>query len=372
MVAAILCFMCAFGAAGCNNNEEPAIPDPPLYFNENGEFVIVQFADFHEWAGKEGYKSRDDMLYTLSPLIEAYIRDVLDAIKPDFVVLTGDNIFNLSFLDRVHKVSAHTMTLIADIFEEKQVYWSYTFGNHDTEGGTTKEDYLKATSTYKYCLAGLEDGEYYKALSYEADETDYRAGNFSIPVYGKDKKSYAYNIFILDSGSYTYVPPSYLPYRYILDEQVDWYAAQALALKEANGGAVVPSVMFTHIPLFEHEEAYGQGGPSIGRWVGISPSTTRSKIVQRALEIGDMKAIFVGHNHYNSFTGFYAQGDKKIMMGITPQASCEGYEDTEETMYCRVITLKDNGSLTTYIHTNDISPSNPNGIFRNETLSCPA
>ncbi|HOK82183.1 MAG TPA: hypothetical protein PLS05_04875 [Clostridia bacterium] len=41
-------------------------------------------------------------------------------------------------------------------------------------------------------------------------------------------------------------------------------------------------------------------------------------------------------------------------------------------MYCRVITLKDNGSLTTYIHTNDISPSNPNGIFRNETLSCPA
>ena len=125
MIAAILCFMCAFGAAGCNNNEEPAIPDPPLISNENGKFVIVQFADFHEWAGKrKASKSRDDMLYTLSPPYRSIYRGCPGRDKARFRrCLRGTTSLTFSFLDRVPKVSAHTMTLIADIFEEKQVYW---------------------------------------------------------------------------------------------------------------------------------------------------------------------------------------------------------------------------------------------------------
>jgi hypothetical protein len=176
----------------------------------------------------------------------------------------------------------------------------------------------------------------------------------------------------MDSGSYPYVPHG-VPYRYILDAQTDWYAAEAEALKAANNGFAVSSVMFTHIPLFEHREAYLQKNASIGVWTGSSPSDTRSTVFAKAMEIGDMRAIFAGHNHGNSYTGFYTSDEGKIMLGITPQATGDGYWSNTPAgsvpiMYSRVITLTDSGNLTTWIHTSD-KENYPDGVYRSEALS---
>lgn len=342
-------------------------PKPTLCFNKNGEFTILQLSDFHEWAGIE-QNSIIDPQDTLKPALEAYIRSTLDDIQPDFVVLTGDNIFNLSWQDIFLKISVKTITLIADIFEDKQTYWTFTFGNHDTEGATTKTEYIQAVKDYKYFIGGLEDGQDYKALSFQAADDDFRAGNYSIPIYSDNYKSIAYNLFVLDSGSYLYAPPSGVPYRYILDRQTEWYDTQAQALRQLNGGDYVPSLIFTHIPLIEHKEAYLQGNTSIGVWTGISPSDTRSSIMARALQNGDVKGIFTGHNHSNSYTGFYVQDNKSIMLGVTPQAAADSYDTTDATMYGRVIRLKQDGSFTTYIHTSD-TQTYPDAIYRGETLT---
>lgn len=342
-------------------------PKPTLCFNKKGEFTIVQFADFHEWAGTEdrGAITPQD---SIKPALEAYICRVLDDIQPDFVVLTGDNVFNLSWQDILLKISAKTMAFMADIFEAKQVYWTFTFGNHDTEGATTKTEYIQAVSDYTYFIGGLEDGQDYNALSYQAADDDFRAGNYSIPIYSGNYKSAAYNLFVLDSGSYLYTPPSSVPYRYILDEQTAWYDAQAQALRQLNGGDYVPSLIFTHIPLLEHKEAYLQGNRSIGVWTGISPSDTRSSLMSKAMQNGDVKGIFTGHNHNNSYTGFYIKDGKAIMVGVTPQAEADSYTANASTMYCRVIKLAEDGDFSTYIHTSDTN-AYPNAIFRGETLT---
>lgn len=360
----------AMSAFALHIKNEPKVvvyEDAPLYFDANEEFVVVQFADFHEWAAKEDTLMSIILRDSLKPRLEQYIRSVLYSVKPDLVVLTGDNIFCLSWMDAVYKVSESTIKMMADIFEDMGVYWTFTFGNHDTEGAITKNAFIEAVEPYQYFLGGLESEKYCNALSYAASEDDFRAGNYSIPVYNAEKTRVAYNIFLLDSGSYLYAPPKGVSYRYILDGQVDWYAAEAQAFKEVNGGAPVPSLMFTHIPLFEHKEAYLQKGESIGNWAGISPSETRSKIFEKALETGDVRGIFAGHNHYNSYTGFYTSGDKKIMMGVTPQAKASSYEDTTSTMYSRVIRLNQNGNLDTYIHTSNTKIYS-DGIYKGEHL----
>jgi len=363
----------AYAAVLSSRNASPAQApaECPLFFGEDGTFTVLQFADFHEFAFKEKtYTMTDD----IKPGLKSYILSALEEVKPDFVVLSGDNIFCLSWLDTLLGISVKTMQYIADIFEEQQVYWTFTFGNHDTEGGVSKQDFIGSVHGYSYFIGGMEDGKWYQALSYEAGTDDYRAGNYSIPVYDSDRLDVAYNIFLLDSGAYPYVPHG-VPYRYILDEQTDWYAREADALKAANGGQPVPSVMFTHIPLIEHREAYLQEGTSIGVWAGISPSDTRSSIFEKVMEEGEVRAIFTGHNHNNSYTGFYVSDAGKIMMGVTPQATGDSFwstgavsADTEIVMYSRVITLTEDGNLMTWIHTSD-KANYPDGVYRGESLS---
>jgi hypothetical protein len=353
---------------------EPPSPEPidcPLHFKEDGTFTILQFSDFHDFAFDENTCT---MRNSLKTGLREYIGSAIDEVGPDFVVLTGDNIFCVSWLDSFLGISVRTIRLIADIFEEKKVFWTFTFGNHDTEGGTSKQAFIEGVQDYRYFIGGMHDGKWYHSLSFSAGNDDYRAGNYCIPVYDKTGQKAACAIFLLDSGAYPYVPHD-VPYRYILEEQTEWYASEAAALKAANGSIPVPSVMFMHIPLIEHREAYLQGNTSIGVWTGISPSDTRSSIFSRAMETGDVRAIFAGHNHNNSYTGFYVSGNKKIMLGITPQATggspSNGLSSSAAdapVMYSRVITLSDNGNLSTRIHTSD-KENHPGGIFRGESLS---
>jgi 3',5'-cyclic AMP phosphodiesterase CpdA len=351
--------------------EKAAEPDCLSFRSEY--FRIVQFTDFHEWMAQEGEHSSAvfELRGTLKPDLEEYIDTVLDIYRPDLAVLTGDNIFPLSFLyDLTYKVGANTYKRIGQIFEEREQYWTLTFGNHDSECVADKEDLLEAVKDNKYFVGGSGNITEYRSFTYSGTDDngvmDIRLANFSIPIYGNGN-SIAYNIYLFDSGSYNYVPDASIPYRYILDEQADWYKNVSSALKEGNGGNSVPSVAFTHIPLFEHEEAYLQGGEHIGVWTGSSPSDTRSRIFEDMLTQGDVRAIFTGHNHSNSITCFYRRDDKKIMMGITPQAAASGYESNDSTMRCRIIDLGKNGELSTFIDTSD--PFYENRMEYGQTLT---
>lgn len=320
---------------------------PPLVFDEDGNFTILHLTDFHEWMGIEktiGVSVQD----TLKPILESYISDIVNTVKPDLVVLGGDNIFSLSYIyDYLNSIALNTYKRIAEVFEGLNQYWTLTFGNHDSESASDKYDFLDAIKDYPHFIGGVESGKYHTTCVVKAaeGESDY-VSNFSIPVYSNDKSSVKYNLFILDSGSFDYVEKD-KGYRSIRQEQVDWYASEINKLNAGYGG-VIPSLMFTHIPFPEMFDVYLAGG-GIGEYTNLSPSYEPSNMLNECVKQGSTRGIFFGHNHSNSYTGFYKSGESKIMMGVTPCAQALSYDDVTSIMNARVVTINDQGGLSTYI-----------------------
>ncbi len=321
---------------------------PPLSFNEDGTFKILHLTDFHEWMGIEkaiGIDERD----TLKPLLENFIRTSVKEHNPDLIILGGDNIFSLSAIaDTVNGISLKTYRTIAQLFEELNVYWTFTFGNHDAESTNTKYSFINEVASFPHFVGGLKDGSAYHSFVLEAQngEADY-VSNFSIPIYSLEDGNYEikYNVFVLDSGSYEYVNKTD-GYRSIRPEQSTWYESEVRLHPE------VPSVMFSHIPFPECDTAFLNGGGT-GFYAGISPSCEESDILSTVLALKNTKATFFGHNHANSWTGFLEDENYKLMMGVTPAAQAQSYDDTTSIMSGRIVELNSNGSLKTFVFNSD-------------------
>ena len=329
---------------------------PPLMFDENGEFTVLHLTDFHEYMLIEGKNFADITLVdNLKPRLTQFIEACLEEVKPDLVVLGGDNIFGLSavaeFMDT--PISIKTYRAIAELFEEHEQYWTLTFGNHDSESVLDKIDYLNEVVKYDYFIGGTEDEKYFSAKVFPTDTVignsyaDYYVGNYSIPVYDETGTQIAYNIFVLDSGSYTLTPPADVPYLSITREQTDWYLSESKKL-EQESGHIVPAVMFSHIPFAEMEDAYNAGNYLGGEEAGWMLSTIPSPIYDAILARGDVKGVFFGHMHGSDVTVYGEGNGHRLLMGITKATQSSGYDDTDSVLGMRVINLHTDGSFATY------------------------
>ena len=329
---------------------------PPLMFDENGEFTVLHLTDFHEYMLVEGKNFADITLVdNLKPRLTQFIEACLEEVKPDLVVLGGDNIFGLSavaeFMDT--PISIMTYRAIAELFEEHEQYWTLTFGNHDSESVLDKIDYLNEVVKYDYFIGGTEDEKYFSAKVFPTDTVignsyaDYYVGNYSIPVYDETGTQIAYNIFVLDSGSYTLTPPADVPYLSITREQTDWYLSESEKL-EQESGHIVPAVMFSHIPFAEMEDAYNAGNYLGGEEAGWMLSTIPSPIYDAILKRGDVKGVFFGHMHGSDVTVYGEGNGHRLLMGITKATQSSGYDDTDSVLGMRVINLHTDGSFATY------------------------
>lgn len=329
---------------------------PPLMFDENGEFTVLHLTDFHEYMLIEGKNFADITLVdNLKPRLTQFIEVCLEEVKPDLVVLGGDNIFGLSavaeFMDT--PISIKTYRAIAELFEEHKQYWTLTFGNHDSESVLDKIDYLNEVVKYDYFIVGTEDEKYFSAKVFPTDTVignsyaDYYVGNYSIPVYDETGTQIAYNIFVLDSGSYTLTPSADVPYLSITREQTDWYLSESEKL-EQESGHIVPAVMFSHIPFAEMEDAYNAGNYLGGEEAGWMLSTIPSPIYDAILKRGDVKGVFFGHMHGSDVTVYGEGNGHRLLMGITKATQSSGYDDTDSVLGMRVINLHTDGSFATY------------------------
>lgn len=329
---------------------------PPLMFDDDGEFTILHLTDFHEYLLIEGSNFADiTIVDQLKPRLVRFIESCLQETEPDLVVLGGDNIFGLSavaeFMDT--PISIMTYRAIAELFEEHKQYWTLTFGNHDSESVLDKIDYLNEVVKYDYFIGGAEDEKYFSAKVFPTDTVignsyaDYYVGNYSIPVYDETGTQIAYNIFVLDSGSYTLTPPADVPYLSITREQTDWYLSESEKL-EQESGHIVPAVMFSHIPFAEMEDAYNAGNYLGGEEAGWMLSTIPSPIYDAILKRGDVKGVFFGHMHGSDVTVYGEGNGHRLLMGITKATQSSGYDDTDSVLGMRVINLHTDGSFATY------------------------
>ena len=151
----------------------------------------------------------------------------------------------------------------------------------------------------------------------------------------------------MDTNRYYY--GDYFGYDFVKQDQIDWYERLIDYTTAQNGGTIVPSTMFYHIPLPEIDDAWDgsqNGDPNAVYEYGekredTCPPKYNSGLFERILAKGSTHAMFFGHDHINNF--------RVVYKGVT---FCYGIKSTdtvyfdEDMMGGQVITLHNDHSLT--------------------------
>ncbi|MBE3583308.1 MAG: metallophosphoesterase family protein [Limnochordaceae bacterium] len=255
------------GAAPVSQNQTGGID---LHFRPDGTFTIVQFSD-----------PQDNE--SVNPRTLALMEQVLDTERPDLVVLTGDNISGSECKD-----AALALRKIVAPMEQRHIPYAVVFGNHDDEGRLARAQLMKV----------LQEGAY--NLSQSGPTNLPGVGNYYLLVHRHDGSEPVVALYFLDSGAYA--PKAVGGYDWIKPAQIDWYRETATSFK-AQLGHVLPALMFFHIPLPEFDTVW-QNGTAIGsKNEDVCAPKFNSGLFAAMVEVGDVKGVFVGHDHVNDYIG---------------------------------------------------------------------
>lgn len=324
-------------------------------FVTDGDFKVLQLTDVHLGGGWMS-GSRDKM--SLNAVANMITRE-----KPDLVIATGDIAFPVPFQAGTFNNKSGAKAF-ANLMETLGVYWTISFGNHDTEAysyfNREKISEFYSGEDFKHCLfqPGPEDVDGY--------------GNQVIEV--KNSEGIITQAFVL-MDSQSYINSDYFgamqKYDNIHENQVEWYRTEIERLNEENRivldslfgddpyeeketYSTVKTLAFFHIPLTETADAWNEFADNGFKDTenfkyieGIIGETGRriysgvgeDDLFEAMLELNSTKAIFNGHDHYNNTTFSYKDiifsygysVDYLAYIGISEEGSQRG---------CTLITCK--------------------------------
>ena len=360
--ASMMKYVDTFGPTEKANKLVPTIEDGYYTFTTNEDFKVMQLTDIHIGGGFGSFSRDKKALNAVDAMIKAE--------KPDFIVVTGDMAFPVPY----SSVTFNNMTGLTEFFtfmENQQIYWTLTFGNHDTEAYSyyNREeisDFVE-DQNFKYCLysAGPEDVDGY--------------GNHVVRV--KDTNGLITQAFImLDSHAYKDSDVFGVKWEYdnMKPSQEKWYKEEVAKLNAENSAKLatlsdsqllnprdtytnVKTMMFFHIPLGEVKtcvEAYVESGFSknptadiefvdgiIGEedyFVGCGVGD--DNMFETILEVGSTQAIFNGHDHVNNSIINYKGVNFVYGMSIDYLAYL-GIDKVGVQRGCTIIMVSNDGSI---------------------------
>lgn len=250
---------------------------PQLKCHTDGSFKVMQFSD-----------TQDDE--EMDPRATALMEKLLDTEKPDMVVVTGDCIAggDCATVDQVKQAISH----VAYPMEKRKIPWAITFGNHDQEHYAktklSKEEVIKVYESYPF------------NMNFGWTKGIHGVGNKYILIQNASADKPVFALWLIDSGDYTGVDGG--GYDWIHADQVDWYTRTSMALEKKYAGKV-PGLMFFHIPLREFIDMTAAKKFTGGLNEPESPSKINGGMFGAVVERGDVKGIFVGHEHENNYVG---------------------------------------------------------------------
>ncbi len=246
---------------------------PKLQF-KSGMLKIVQFTDTHI----ELKEKKNLEVYTT-------IEKVMEAEKPDFVVLTGDIVTEDDPQEAYKRLAA--------IFEKYKTPWAMVFGNHESEHNLSRKNLAAFLEKLPFCINAN-------------DRKSHGYSNFIVPVSGKNGKPAA-QLYFMDSNEYSTLKPVVDGWGWFTHEQVGWYREKSRKLTASNNGNPFPALAFFHIPLPEYTKAWTNNlNPPIGvkNEHECSPEINTGMFAAM-LESGDVMGAFVGHDHINDYIGVH-------------------------------------------------------------------
>lgn len=296
--------------------------------SDNKEFKVMQLTDIHIGGTKKTEKQDIKAFQAMYKLVKYA--------KPDLIIVTGDLIY--PNLIKTHSVdNMKSFTMLCDFFENMGVPWTFTFGNHDTEGFALAgpEDINHVTQTYMKCLYQFKDP---------------LGGRTNLFINIRDRENQILqSLVLLDSREYVEDG-----YDSVSEEQLAWYEKRISELSEEQGKKV-SSMLFFHIPFQEWNmiyELFKKESPEVKYYYGrvgekneeICSSKESNSLLERIFRLGSTKAVFVGHDHLNDLSLEY----KGVRFTYGKSIDYLAYDGIENSTYQRgatLITIRDNSEF---------------------------
>lgn len=276
---------------------------------KDGRFKIMQIADIQENA-------------VLNPDTVKLIDLAVERENPDLVVLTGDQIqgYSACYLkDAQNKVEKVIEAFLAPIVK-RNIPFCFTYGNHDDDCKVNKKIQTEFYKSHSGCIYGVPASE---------DDT----GTYMIKIKDSQNKEDVLGIYLFDSGTTS---------NGIKQSQLEWYRNERDSHKEKTG-RYLPSIVFQHIPVPEYYnilekvgfftkgrvEAYK--GRKNTFWRLDEETKAKGGFMREApgipdknsgqfdafKEKNDVFALYVGHDHVNSFYKNYEGIDLGYCQGAS-------------------------------------------------------
>ncbi|KAI3884787.1 hypothetical protein MKW92_049260 [Papaver armeniacum] len=254
-------------------------PNLPLRFNYDGTFKILQIADMHYANGKmtrckdvlaSEFEYCSDLNTTL------FVKRMIEAEKPDFIAFTGDNIFGQSTAD-----AAESLVGAFGPAMQSKLPWAAVLGNHDQESTMTREELMSFISLMDYSVSQVNP---------LGGEVIWGTGSnlFNTSIL---------NLFFLDSGDRAIVDGR-RGYGWIKESQLQWLRSISENSQDQDHDnplasiSAPPALAFFHIPIPEVRDLWYK--QYVGQYL---------KQLLTLVSVGDVKAVFLGHDHLNDFCG---------------------------------------------------------------------
>ncbi|KAF8369401.1 hypothetical protein HHK36_013521 [Tetracentron sinense] len=231
-------------------------------------------------------------------------------ISKDYLCCLGDNIFGPSTAD-----AAESLVRAFGPAMESRLPWAAILGNHDQESTMTREELMSFISLMDYSVSQINPS---------ADHPDDRTavvdidgfGNYDLRVNGAFGSSLAntsiLNLLFLDSGDRATVE-GIRTYGWIKESQLRWLLGNYKGFQGQKQNqdpltditlalATAPALAFFHIPIPEVRQLWSK--EIVGQFQeAVACSSVNSGVLQTLVSMGDVKAVFIGHDHINDFCG---------------------------------------------------------------------
>ena len=259
----------------------------------DGKYKIMQASDLHLATGLGVCR---DALPADVPCDDAdtrtleFVSRLLDAEKPDLVILSGDQINGGTAPD-----TQSALLKLVDLFIKRSIPYAAIFGNHDDEKPTllTRDASMAILETLPF------------SLSAPGPATLPGSGNYVLEVLAPGSSTHAaLSLYLMDTHSGSPSERAFPGYAWLEPPQIQWFrsTAQALAPRHASYAKIHLSMAFVHIPLSEYrDEANPIAG---GVWREPVTAPLWNSGAGAALAAEGVLAVGCGHDHVNDYCAF--------------------------------------------------------------------
>lgn len=323
------------------------------------ELKIVNLTDTHFGGGWMSLKKDSMAMNAIAAMISAE--------KPDLVIITGDMAYPVPYQAGTlnNKSGAR---LLAELMETLGIYWTASYGNHDTEAYSyfDREEITEFYSQYPHCLIrkGAEGVDGYGNQVFNVINSD---GMITRSLFTVDSHSYVDGDILGIMWKYDNIHKNQIEwYKRVIEENNNHNKMKILASSQSDFGQKykdllnVPSSVFLHVPLSEYKDAwneyvnngyadtenvkynYGTAGES-GKV--IYHGLYEDNFFETMLELDSTDSVFCGHDHLNNFSVNYKGIDLTYSFSIDYLAY-SGIYKLGSQRGCTVINIAENGDIS--------------------------